>query len=96
MKAIANHDISQAYGATAHIENTRSTINNPRSVFLYQLPKQPIEKLGSRYDEDLLNNIKAQNEAIERERSNPEYYESSKAKFAEARARLEEKRNNAK
>jgi hypothetical protein len=62
--AIARHDISQAYGAAAHVENTWDTINNPRSVFLYQLPKQPIEKLGSRYSEELLNNIKAQNQAI--------------------------------
>lgn len=44
---INKFDISQAYGAVAHVENTIETINNPRSVFLYQLPKQPVEKLGS-------------------------------------------------
>lgn len=42
--AIARHDISQAYGACAHVEKTWETISNPRSVFLYQLPKQPVEK----------------------------------------------------
>jgi hypothetical protein len=43
-KAIASHDISQAYGAGAHVEKTWETINNPRSVFLYQIPRQPVEK----------------------------------------------------
>jgi hypothetical protein len=42
--AIARHDILQAYGAAAHVEKTWETISNPRSVFLYQLPKQPVEK----------------------------------------------------
>jgi hypothetical protein len=90
--AIASHDISQAYGAAAHVENTWDTINNPRSVFLYQLPKQPIEKLGSRYSEEILNNMKAQNQAIEEERSDPEYYEKSKNAFAQIRAKLKGKR----
>jgi hypothetical protein len=76
--AIARHDISQAYGAAAHVENTWDTINNPRSVFLYQLPKQPIEKLGSRYSEEILNNIKAQNLAIEEERKDPEHQKGQK------------------
>jgi hypothetical protein len=44
LSAIARHDISQAYGAAAHVENTWETIDKPRSVFLYQLPKQPVEK----------------------------------------------------
>ena len=87
-KAIASHHISQAYGAAAHVENTWDTINNPRSVFLYQLPKQPIEKLGSRYSEELLNNIKAQNQAIEKERSDPEYHKRSREAFDRIRATL--------
>ena len=87
-KAIASHHISQAYGACAHVENTWDTINNPRSVFLYQLPKQPIEKLGSRYSEEILNNIKAQNQAIEEERKDPEYHKRSKEFFAQIRATL--------
>jgi hypothetical protein len=45
--AIASHHISQAYGAANHVANTWSTIDNPRSVFLYQIGKQPIERLGS-------------------------------------------------
>ena len=40
--AIAAHDLSQAYGAIAHIERTRSTIQNTRGVFLYQLSKQSV------------------------------------------------------
>lgn len=43
-KAITAHDLSQAWGAIRHIENTRETIKNPRSVFLYQLPKQTVDK----------------------------------------------------
>lgn len=87
-QAIANHDISQAYGAASHVENTWDSINNPRGVFLFQLPRQPIEKLGSRYSEELLNNVKAQNQAIEEERSDPEYFKRSKDAFAQIRAKL--------
>ncbi|MBE9168659.1 hypothetical protein IQ238_14480 [Pleurocapsales cyanobacterium LEGE 06147] len=47
-KAIARHHISQAYGAAAHVERTRATIDNPRGVFLFQLSRQPIEQLGTR------------------------------------------------
>ena len=43
-KAIASHHISQIDGALAHIENTWESIKNPKGVFLYQLPKQPIER----------------------------------------------------
>ena len=46
--AIASHHLSQAYGAIAHIENTWESINNPRGVFLYQLPRQPVEVMGTR------------------------------------------------
>jgi hypothetical protein len=42
-KAIASHHVSQVKGAIAHIENTWESIKNPQGVFLYQLPKQPIE-----------------------------------------------------
>lgn len=93
LKAIASHDISQAYGACTHVENTRETITNPRGVFLYQLPKQPIEKLGSRYNEEIINSIKTQNQAIERERNDPEYFEKSKDAFAQIRATLKRKAN---
>jgi hypothetical protein len=48
LKAISNHHISQAYGAAAHVEKTWETIDNPKSIFLYQLPKQPVEQLGCR------------------------------------------------
>jgi hypothetical protein len=48
LKAISSHHISQAYGAAAHVEKTWETIDNPKSIFLYQLPKQPVEQLGCR------------------------------------------------
>jgi hypothetical protein len=48
VQAIEKHHISQVYAALGHIEATWETIENPRGVFLFQLPKQPIEKLGSR------------------------------------------------
>ena len=47
-KALASHDISQAYGAAAHIERTWETINNPRGVFLFQISRQPVEPMGAR------------------------------------------------
>lgn len=47
-KAIASHDLSQAYGAVAHIERTWETIDNPRGVFLFQIARQPVEPLGAR------------------------------------------------
>lgn len=48
LKAIASHHLSQAYGAVAHIENTKETISNPRGVFLFQIARQPIESIGTR------------------------------------------------
>jgi hypothetical protein len=47
-KAISRHHILRAYGAAAHVERTRATIDNPRGVFLFQLPRQPLEQLGTR------------------------------------------------
>ena len=47
-KAIASHDISQAYGAVAHVERTWESIDNPRGVFLFQIGRQPVEQMGSR------------------------------------------------
>lgn len=46
LRAIASRDISQAYGAAAHVERTFESCSDPKSVFLFQLPKQPKEKLG--------------------------------------------------
>ncbi|WP_287136564.1 hypothetical protein [Crocosphaera sp.] len=43
-RTIADHDISQAYGAVRHVENTWETINNPRGVFLHQIPLQRVQK----------------------------------------------------
>jgi DNA-binding transcriptional ArsR family regulator len=43
-KYIKTHHISQVWKAIAHIENTWEDIRNPRSVFLYQVPRQTIEK----------------------------------------------------
>ncbi|MGI8504519.1 MAG: hypothetical protein ACR2LR_25830 [Hassallia sp.] len=47
-KVIASYDLSQAYGAAAHVERTWETIDNPRGVFLFQIARQPIEPLGAR------------------------------------------------
>ncbi len=47
-KVIASHDISQAYGAVAHVERTWETIDNPRGVFLFQISRQPVEPMGAR------------------------------------------------
>lgn len=88
INAIASHHISQAYSACRHVRRTRNSIDCPKAVFLYQLPKQPVEQLGNRYSEELLNSIKAQNQAIEQERSDPGYYKRSKDAFAQIRAKL--------
>ncbi len=48
LRVYASHDISQAYGAVAHIERTWETINNPRGVFLFQISRQPVEPMGAR------------------------------------------------
>ena len=87
MDAIANHDISQAYGAAAHVENTWETINNPKSVFLFQLPQQPVEKLGSRLPE-VGKQLREQYAAIEKERKDPEYQKRSKEYFDRIRETL--------
>ena len=87
LTAIANHDISQAYGAIAHVESTWSTISNPKSVFLYQLPKQPVEKLGSRLPE-LGKQMRAENEAIEQERATEEYQQKAADMFSRIREKL--------
>lgn len=64
---ISQHHISQAYGAVTHVENTWTTIKDAKAVFLYQLPKQPIEKLGQRHDEELLEKQKQELKVIEEE-----------------------------
>ena len=46
--AIAKYHRSQILGAIDHITNTWETINNPLSIFLYQLPKQKVEQLKTR------------------------------------------------
>jgi hypothetical protein len=53
-RAIADHDISQAYGAVKHVENTWESINNPRSVFLHQIPKQRVQKGPKPISEEFL------------------------------------------
>ena len=44
-RAIASGDISQAYGAANHVSVSFETCSNPRSIFLYQLKRQPIERM---------------------------------------------------
>lgn len=46
-RAIASGDISQAYGAANHVELSFETCSNPRSIFLYQLKRQPVERMGN-------------------------------------------------
>ena len=53
-RTIADHDISQAYGAVRHVENTWETINNPRGVFLHQVPLQRVQKGPKPISEDFL------------------------------------------
>ena len=53
--ALANHHLSQAYGAVAHVERTWETIDNPRAIFLYQLPKQPVEKAPKGLNQEFLD-----------------------------------------
>jgi hypothetical protein len=45
---IEEHHLSQVRGALAHVEATWESIDNPRGVFLFQLPKQPVEPVGTR------------------------------------------------
>lgn len=66
---ISQHHISQAYGAIAHVENTFATIKDPTAIFLFQLPKQPVEKMGQRYSDELLEKQKRECQAIEKERA---------------------------
>ena len=64
---IAQHHISQAYGAVTHVENTWTTIRDPKAVFLYQISRQPIEQLGQRYSDELLNKQKLEQKRIDDE-----------------------------
>lgn len=75
---ISQHHISQAYGAVTHVENTWTTIKDAKAVFLYQLPRQPIEQLGQRYPDDLLEKQKREQKLIEDEiaRGEPRFTET--------------------
>jgi hypothetical protein len=46
--AINKYHRSQILGAIDHVINTWETINDPKKIFLYQLPKQKVEQLGTR------------------------------------------------
>jgi hypothetical protein len=92
IKAIESHDISQAYGAITHIENTWETIEKPRSVFLYQIPKQPIEKLGARYDPEESKKYIQKLEEIKAEKESPEGKEAAKKGFSKIKEMLEANR----
>ena len=46
--AINKYHPSQILGAIDHVINTWETINDPLKIFLYQLPKQKVEQLGTR------------------------------------------------
>lgn len=84
VKAIAKHHISQVYGALAHIEKTSETVKNPQSVFLFQLPLQPIENLGLR-----LPVFTAQDFAVEPSPPSPEVLE----RLRQIRSRLSSRRD---
>ena len=87
LKAITDHDISQAYGACTHIEDTWETINNPRGVFLFQIPKQKIEQLGSRLPE-IGKQMRSEYAAIEEEMATDEYQKTAREAFAKMREKL--------
>lgn len=78
---ISKHHISQAYSAIAHVENTFETIRDKTAVFLYQLPKQPIERLGQRYDDELLEKQKQEVERIDKEKTDPNYFQEAERAF---------------
>lgn len=46
--AINKYHRSQILGAIDHVINTWETINDPKKIFFYQLPKQKVEQLGTR------------------------------------------------
>ena len=46
--AINKYHPSQILGAIDHVRDTWETINDPKKIFLYQLPKQKVEQLGTR------------------------------------------------
>ena len=46
--AINKYHPSQILGAIDHVINTWETINEPKKIFLYQLPKQKVEQSGTR------------------------------------------------
>ena len=85
--AIACHDISQVLGALNHIENTRDNIKNTRSVFLFQLPKQPIEKLGARLPE-IGSAMAMEIKQLEEVSKTPEYQQKRKEHFEIIKATL--------
>ncbi|MGK7898906.1 MAG: hypothetical protein AB4372_36150 [Xenococcus sp. (in: cyanobacteria)] len=87
ISAINSHHISQAYGAAAHVERTWETINNPRGVFLFQLPKQKIEQMGARLPE-IGKQMREENAAIEEEMASDEYKAKSQEMFAKFRERF--------
>ncbi|NEP12016.1 MAG: winged helix-turn-helix transcriptional regulator [Symploca sp. SIO1A3] len=47
-EAIASHHLSQSLGAAQHCIDTGDSIRNPKSVFLFQISRQPIEPIGPR------------------------------------------------
>ena len=85
LDAIASHHISQAYGAATHVEKTWDNIKNPRGVFLFQLPKQKIEQLGSRLPE-IGKQMREEYAAIEKEMATDEYKQKAREMFAKLRA----------
>ena len=84
LSAIASHHISQAYGAAAHVERTWETINNPRGVFLFQLPQQKAERLGQQLPE-IGPQMREEYAAIEKEMATPEYQEKAREFYAKLR-----------
>lgn len=88
LNKIKSHHISKAYGAITHVENTWETIQNPKAIFLYQLPRQPVEKLGQRYSDELLNKQKKELEQIERERAAGIQPLSANTKFQQMKEKL--------
>ena len=48
-EAIASHHLSQSLAAAQHCIDTADSIKSPKSVFLFQISRQPAESLGTRF-----------------------------------------------
>jgi hypothetical protein len=81
IEKISKYHLSQAYGALYHVESTIDSIDCAQAVFLYQLPKQPIEKLGDRLGQLQLNKAKEFEQSYLAQRNDPNFTHVSNQAF---------------